>query len=274
MLFTPKIWKPWNQQKPRPNSKINWHNPLTRGLVFYVPLLEGAGAPRDYVKGLQASVGGIWGHVNAGASYNLAGARNVLGYRDIAVWPDSPPLDLTSAVSVAALCTRSATLAGANILSKSHYVSESSNLGYQLLCGAGGQEQFAVYNNNGSATYLMSGNSIAANQTLLATGTWISGSTNLYQNATLVTTKSITTMAAPVGFGVQIGENGTDKLMVHWAGIWNRVLTAREITQLTFNPYGFMAEPSPRLFWFAQSGGGSVGSYTISSSAIGSSVLP
>ncbi len=262
-LFTSKRWKPWNQRKPSPASKINWNNPTAKGLVWYAPLLEGAGQPRDYVKGSRAAAGGVWGHVNAGTGYGLYADRALIGYRDVANWPDDSTLNLTSQVSVAALCVRGTATNGVNpvAISKFTYVSESSNAGYALYINAPNSAPnnnltFAVFNNNGNAVYALQGSTAASNQALFMIGTWGSGTSSLYQGMTSFGTKAVVAMAAPTGSGVRLGHNVSDLLMVIWAGIWNRVLTAREISQMSLRPYDLLVEPPPRLFWFVPSTGG------------------
>lgn len=46
--------------KPAPGAQVNWAHPLARGLVFYMPLIEGGGNPHDYVS---PPSNGVWNGV-------------------------------------------------------------------------------------------------------------------------------------------------------------------------------------------------------------------
>ncbi len=251
MLFTYKRSRPSPLRKPRPGSIIDRAHPLARGLVFYVPLLEGAGQPRDYVKGSRASAGGVWGKVPGGAGYRNYAELSC--YRDVAAWPDDPTLNLTTSVTVCALCVRGTATNGvnANVIGKWNYVSESSNKGYGLFIHAPdtlplSAMLWSVFNNNGVAVYqLASTETMASNQVAFLAGTWITTSAILYHQTYVQGTKSITTMAVPTA-GVILGNNTSDLTNVIWAGIWNRVLTATEVAQLTYNPYSLLIRPPTR----------------------------
>jgi hypothetical protein len=236
--------------------KINWGNPITKGLVFDAPFSEGAGviaeddaAPLGLdLVGTIVSSGATWVRTPFGNALDFSAAASSVSYTTPSI------LNTMTVFSIEFLALYRSEGGGAagRII---HKVSGSPSR-YQINVGHTTTNQFSFNVNYDTTSGFWDVNNffpanVWSHGVLTYDGSSVSNVPNVYRNGLLQTLVNVT---QPVGTWVSddtnlyIG-NRSDGLR-NWDGkisylrIWNRILTATEARSLYTNPWQIYQKPN------------------------------
>jgi len=239
--YNPLIWEP--TQKPEPGfDEINWDHPLSRGLVGYIPLNEGAGsAAMDIVKGRSISAGTTkptWS--NGGANFNGssffdgAGCASALSSSNnfsIVFWASATALQVNGgAISIRAGAASNCIIypfdsgngatglrywQSGNVFQDTATSGRADGLPHHFCITSAGSAGKAAYVDGSQILTSVNTNSLASGMTSVGVGSWPPGPQNF---------------------------TGT----VYHASFYNRALTAAEVADLYRNPFAMFAPTSSR----------------------------
>ena len=228
--------------KPLRVSRLNWANPLTRGLTFFAPLNEMAGAPRDLVTGTPAG-----GTVPTWTGRGMT-CKQIL-----------PPLWITTAANVG-LGDFTAMYCGGMVNSNN---SDNYSFGncdggtlpsYWLNLGQQSYAIFGVYGGGWRGVPQTYPTDTSVNNVWIGVRKNAGTEFYLYLNGALIVSNLAATamsLAANsrlgfAGYGSNTGTTYQSASEHVAAGFWNRALSPAEIATLSANPWQLLAQSSAR----------------------------
>jgi hypothetical protein len=243
-LGADKLWLP-GQVKPNGVPRIDWSHPLTRGLLFYA-FDTGMDSVVDLVSGARGAL--QLGIVGRSAAANGAG----VGYLGPASAQGSYLFHLTqlqgaftnSSVACGSLTfgTTDVGVTPFSVSGTNYYVDFEEYYATTHISsfngGPNGARWFGVQNNGNYLSMVCTFDGINAN--LYGNGSFQDGVACLAAVQSLDNTAQVSMGDYVNGnSGVGIPVNG----MVLYGGVWGRLLTPTEITQLHLDPYCFLLPP-------------------------------
>jgi len=257
-LVLPARWR----KQPQGIAQIDWTHPLARGLVYFAVGNE-TNAP-DLVTGALASPIGTSRIVAgaAGLGYNSSTTDGTRGWSH----PLGAPVKaITTDFTVAMLVDVASLPLTAKLLSIPYQLNTYTTPFTALALGRSASGSRLAISVTDSATTTKtfappdSSFTLTGLQTLV--GTRSGAAASFYRNGVDCTVNTNTLTTAPMVFGAgdtvsllnhsakSPGENCS--ATVHWAGLWNRALSADEQRELHYAPYQFVRPASTRAFSFA-----------------------
>ncbi|MGO9915335.1 MAG: LamG-like jellyroll fold domain-containing protein, partial [Isosphaeraceae bacterium] len=227
------------KSKPWPGVGIDWTNPLAQGLQFAVPFNEGSGSPYEIInRVVPSSIAHMgWGSGIDGWAATFDGTNSTIAYPAPA-FPSLPGITVLVRFSTAALSSNQYLL----------YRVGGWNLNF-----AGGVG-YIQWSGNGAARSSWPISGISANTWYTVAVTDLLQSNagqQIYINGVPVTTsQSNNTAPANSASNIYVGSfqassnwlNGSVSLAL----VWNRGLTAKEVDQVSVNPWQLFQPAWPR----------------------------
>lgn len=227
---------------PRPKppfQRLNRSHPLAQGLVFNEGFFEGSGLTlTDLVSNrigtIQASSGTTWGNGLFGKQLNFTAAVNPIRV------PTTPALNVTTTFSMVAVINPAAFATVQTILAKSWGDDDSGTFSGapNFNIQTNGKLRFTVrkiadIDDTGSQALVANTYNVIA---YTHSGTNYNFYINGLLNSTIVNASAVTSNA----LDLIIGDNNRTQRFngaIIFLGLWNRLLSAQEIAQITADPF-------------------------------------
>lgn len=239
-------------RKPLQSLRVNWSNPLSNGLIFALPFVEGSGPTRDVVSGIDCQSEGTPTWISTPDNVGMSYVNSITKTPNYRAELLSKNITITVRWSPNALVTTGSCIADCWV--------DYTGSGYPWLLQSTSDGTMSMRAYDGSNAPIAISRSLTAGSWYTISGTRTrGGSLSLYTNGTLDTTVSDTattaiTNANPISFSGRI--NTTSRCIsstISLVLIHDHEMTSQGIALLHANPWQIF-QPAPGRWMFGSGG--------------------